>query len=244
MVSIGRAAAAACVFAVLAIAAQAAEPLTGSRIQAFLASFTELRAFAEQRRIHFDRDRDKRRQDGSLQPFTRGLDRLRAAGAYSEATGIVRRHGFTSMESWAGTADRILRAHLTLSMQAQQPSMAAGMADAQAMIMNSPHLTPEQKSQALASLGASRRSMRQMQEADPADKAAVVPYRAQLDATFRNGRKTERGAGQHPGHAVPPPRAGTQGVKARLEKLKELYDAGLISRQEYDAKRAAILNQL
>ncbi len=242
--SIGRAAAAACLFAVLAIAAQAAEPLTGSRIQAFLASFTELKAFAEQRQIHFDGERDKRHRDGSFQPFTRGLDRLRAAGAYSQATGIVRRHGFTSMESWAGIADRVLRAYLALSMQAQQPRMAAGMADAQAMIMNSPHLTPEQKSQALASLGASRRNLQQMQEADPADKAAVVPYRSQLDATFQNGRKTERGMGQPPRRAVPPPRAGAQGVKARLQKLKELHDAGLISRQEYDAKRAAILNQL
>ncbi len=42
--------------------------------------------------------------------------------------------------------------------------------------------------------------------------------------------------------AAPPP--GTPGIKARLRKLKELYDSGLISKQEYDAKRAALLSQL
>ncbi|HSR54725.1 MAG TPA: CsgG/HfaB family protein, partial [Alphaproteobacteria bacterium] len=34
------------------------------------------------------------------------------------------------------------------------------------------------------------------------------------------------------------------GIKARLQKLKELYDAGLISEEEYKTKRKAILSQI
>ncbi|HSR54726.1 MAG TPA: SHOCT domain-containing protein [Alphaproteobacteria bacterium] len=256
MVSFTRCAAAACLAAIVSVSALAAEPLTGSRIKSFISSFTELKSFAEQRQIDFEKNQQERRQGQTFQPFSQGIGQLRAAGAYGEATRIVKRHGYSSMESWAAFADRILRAYIGLSMQSEQPRMAAGMAQARQMIMNNPNMTEQQKAQALASINASMRNVQQMQASNPADKAAVARYRPQLDAVFENdraGRATQRGAHgndrapampQSQGNAAPAPGGKKQGIKARLSKLKELYDAGLISKQEYDAKRADILSQL
>ncbi len=44
-----------------------------------------------------------------------------------------------------------------------------------------------------------------------------------------------------PGGSAP---SGAAGIKERLKKLKELYDAGLISKEEYSTKRAAILKEI
>lgn len=244
----------------VSLGASAAERLTGSQIKGFLSSFPELKAFAEQRRIDFEKDRNRRPGPGggnSFSPFSQGVGQLRAAGAYGEASRIVRRHGFSSMESWAGIGDRILRAYIALHMQGQQPRMAEGMSQARQMIMNNPNMTPEQKAQALDSIGASMRSYRQMQDGSAADKAAILPYRARLDTLFENDRANRgmrrQGAGAPRNPAMAPPGAvrgkpasggNARGVKARLSKLKELYDAGLINKQEYDAKRSAILSEL
>jgi hypothetical protein len=139
--------------------------------------------------------------------------------------------------------------------------MAAGMAQAREMIMNNPNMTEEQKAQAMASIGASMQQFKQMQDGSAADKAAIAPYRAQLDTMFENDRanrhmRRQGSAPQHspamgaPGHAGTgaagpgPGKGGAGGVKARLGKLKELFDAGLITKQEYDAKRSAILSEL
>lgn len=258
--------AAGCLAVLVSFGASAADQLSGSQIKGFISSFPELKAMADKRRIDFEKDRDRRRASAQgFSPFSEGITRLREAGAYGEANGIVRRHGFSSVEAWGGIADRILRAYIALSMQGQQGEMAAGMKDARSMIMNNPHMTEQQKAQALASINASMRSYKLIQEGNPADKAAILPYRAQLDALFDNQRANR---GMNPGKAQPPggtsPRPGQAatgsaagapstgrpsggspgGIKARLGKLKELYDAGLINKQEYDAKRAAILSEL
>jgi hypothetical protein len=44
--------------------------------------------------------------------------------------------------------------------------------------------------------------------------------------------------------AAPAPAGGATGLKARLQKLKELRDAGLITQDEYNAKRKAILSEI
>jgi len=257
---------AACLAVVASFGATAAERLTGSQIKGFMSSFPELKTFAEQRRIDFEKDRN--RQYGSerrnFSPFSQGVGQLRAAGAYGGANRIVRRHGFSNMESWAGIADRILRAYIGVNMQEQQPRMAAGIGQARQMIMNNPHMTPEQKAQALASIGASMQNFQQMQSGSAADKAAILPYRTQLDTVFENDRANRgmrrKGYGTQPGPAMPAQGQAVSegaaggaairgnrnpgGVKARLSKLKELFDAGLINQQEYDAKRSQILREL
>jgi len=240
----------------VSVGASAAEPITGTEIKGFISSFPELKALAERRRIDFEKGGNQPQGRGreSFSPFSQGIGKLRQAGAYGEATLIVRRHGFSSMESWAGTADRILRAYIALDMQGHQPRMAAGMENARSMIMNNPHMTPDQKAQALASIGASMRNYQQMQDASAEDKAAVAPYRTRLDAAFDRSDRGQAGMNRRTrrdqGLATPAPgvspraSGGPKGVKARLAKLKELYDAGLINKQEYDAKRSAILSEL
>ena len=123
--------------------AEAADRLSGAHIKGFMSSFPELKAMADKRRIDFEKDRDRRGRATAqgFNPFSEGIAKLRAAGAYGEANRIVRRHGFANVEAWAGIADRILRAYIALSMQGQQGQMSAGMQDAHNMIMNNPHMT-------------------------------------------------------------------------------------------------------
>jgi len=96
-----------CLAVAVSFGASAAEQaLTGSQVKGFLSSFPELKTFAEKRRIDFEKNRNRQRPQGqnAFGPFSQGVGELRAAGAYGEANRIVRRHGFSSMESWAGIA--------------------------------------------------------------------------------------------------------------------------------------------
>lgn len=71
------------------------------------------------------------------------------------------------------------------------------------------------------------------------------PYRRRVsNSVLANGLKAKLDCPQAAAPAAVAPRAATMDIETRLRKLKGLFDEGLITEEEYNSKRQAILQEL
>lgn len=111
--------------------------------------------------------------------FSDSLGQLKGHDAYSRLEDIARNHGFSNLEEWAATGDRVFQAWMAIEMEQQNPAAQQEMSAALAEIENSPNMTAEQKAQMRAMMQSAMGAMESASNAPAADIAAVRPH---LDA--------------------------------------------------------------
>lgn len=73
---------------------------------------------------------------------------------------------------------------------------------------------------------------------------SVAGDMAQMMAGMAMGQKLAQGFGQEPAAAAPQPAAPEKSVAERLKELKELHDAGILSDDEFNSKKAELVKLL
>lgn len=101
---------------------------------------------------------------------------MRGDPLYDDLEGIAQDHGFTDLQAWAGTGDRIFRAWMAIELEQEAPTSDQEIAQALAEIENSPHMTEAQKAQMRAMMENAMSVMESARNAPPEDVAAVRPH--------------------------------------------------------------------
>ncbi len=118
--------------------------------------------------------------DGSMPDFSRifsdSLDELKGHEAYSRLEELARDHGFSNLDEWASTGDRVFRAWMAIEMEQQNPDARQEMNTALAEIENNPNMTAEQKAQMRAMMESAMGAMQSASNAPAADVEAVRPH--------------------------------------------------------------------
>ncbi len=101
---------------------------------------------------------------------------MRGDPLYDDLEDIAQDHGFTDLQAWAGTGDRIFRAWMAIELEQEAPTSDQEIAQALAEIENSPHMTEAQKAQMRAMMENAMSVMESARNAPPEDVAAVRPH--------------------------------------------------------------------
>ncbi|AHI29549.1 hypothetical protein [Marinobacter similis] len=159
-----------------------AEALTESRIQSFIASLTAAEALEpELEALTDEMEADKEAPDFS-RLFSDIVQQMKGRPVYSRLEDIAQDHGFSNMEEWSTTGDRIFRAWMAIELQEQNPQAQREIAEAMAEIENSPHMTETQKAQMRAMMEGAMGAMESAKNAPPADVEAIRPHLDELRA--------------------------------------------------------------
>lgn len=165
----------------LALSTQAASPkLTGSEVQRFVASLPEVQRLADLIPEAELPEVDESAELDLSHPMSSTVQSLRGHAEYDRFSAVAKQHGFSSLEQWGQTGDRVLRAYLALEMEQQVPGMQAEMARALQEIEQNPHFSPEQREQMKQILTSSLKTMDSVGEAPAADLEVVRPHLAEL----------------------------------------------------------------
>ena len=171
----------------LGAASASAEALTSDRVQAFLASLSAAQALEPELEAIQDEmeaesmDADTAAPDFS-QIFSNTVRNMRGQPVYQRLEGIVQEHGFSDLQQWSRTGDRIFRAWMAIEMQEQEPQAQREIAAAMAEIDNSPHMTDAEKAQMRAMMEGALSAMESAGSAPQEDLDAIRPHLDELRA--------------------------------------------------------------
>jgi len=156
----------------LSVSAQAEQPLNDKIINSWLSSLDALEAWSKKHEEAFSK-LEENDQDNGMSPESM-IAELKAAGLYSDAAALLRKYGFKSPEDWADVQVRIMKAVMSLQMEAE-----AQHTDMQAeieKIRKNSDIPAEYKEQMIAMMESSKKMLEEMSNAAPEDKAAVKPH--------------------------------------------------------------------
>lgn len=173
---------------ILAFTAQA-EKLTDSTIGAFIASMQEAQALQDQYEDTEgwpDPDTD---DIDSIPDMTRlfssGVEKMKGTPAYGKFEGVVKKHGFDNLQSWASVGDRVFAAMMAIEMKGAGDG-GSEMAEAMAEMENDPNMSPEMKAQMRAMMGAALNITKAADNVPAADIEAVRPHMKALQASMND----------------------------------------------------------
>ena len=112
---------------------------------------------------------------GAASPFSTAIAQMQGQQAYNEMLEVIKRHGFSDLDQWGTTADRIMRAFAANSMKTGLPQMDEQMQQALEEIDKS-NMTDAQKDAMRQLMQSSRQMMDVYADVSEADKAAVLPF--------------------------------------------------------------------
>jgi len=169
------------------VAPASAEALTSDRVQSFLASLSAAQALEpELEAIQDEMEAEAMAADAPApdfsQIFSNTVRNMKGQPVYNRLEDIVQDHGFSDLQQWSRTGDRIFRAWMAIEMQEQAPQAQREIADALAEIENSPHMTETQKAQMRAMMEGAMGAMESAKNAPPADLEAIRPHLDELRA--------------------------------------------------------------
>ena len=85
--------------------------LTDAQVDSFIKAYPDVVKFADESGAQLkNRGRGDRAERRDGEPFARAIPMLKQQGLYDKLARVVRPHGFSSPEAFAGTADRVIRA--------------------------------------------------------------------------------------------------------------------------------------
>ena len=165
-------------------AAHAAEQLTGSMVGQFIKTMNDLRQIA----ARYD-EPDQLGEIGSMSeameraaaPFSSSLSTMREYQGYAEFESAISAAGFASIEQWAGVGDRVIIAYGAIKMSERAPDLDIQMAQAMQKLENS-GMSEAQKQMMREMMQSSSRAVQAYTDAPQADKDAVMPFIAELEA--------------------------------------------------------------
>ncbi|MBW4935236.1 hypothetical protein KZO34_11260 [Marinobacter sp. F4206] len=108
--------------------------------------------------------------------FSDTLARMEGQPAYLRLEDIAREHGFSDLEDWSNTGDRIYNAWMAIELEQQNPDAQQEITSALVEIENSPHLTEAQKAQMRAMMENAMNAMESAKDAPREDIEAVRPH--------------------------------------------------------------------
>lgn len=167
--------------------ASSAEALTDSQVQSFLASLSAAQALEPELEAIQDEMEANAREADSEAPdfahiFSNTVRNMEGQPVYEQLEDIVQEHGFSDLQQWGLTGDRIFRAWMAIELQEQNPQAQQEIAEAMAEIENSPHMTETQKAQMRAMMEGAMGAMESARNAPPADIEAIRPHLDELRA--------------------------------------------------------------
>jgi hypothetical protein len=170
-----------------AVRASTLEPMA---IEAYIDSLKAVRQLGEKLQAEGQRGFLEReivpREGQPFDPHARAVKTLQRdfAADYQALGQIVRRHGFTSAESWAALGDRIVLAYGAIKAEAESPTILQLARQGQGIDAQLLQLLPPAQRRQMAQAVSMARALAQV---PAADKRAVRPYTARLDHVFSQG---------------------------------------------------------
>lgn len=179
--------------------AHAEQPLNETVINNWLNSLDALEAWSKKHEEAFSKLEDND-QDNGLSPEAM-IAELKAAGLYSDAESLLRKNGFKSPEAWADVQVRIMKAAMSLQMEAE-----AQNTDIQAeidKIKSNPDIPAEYKEQMIALMTSSQQMLKSLSNASAEDKAAVKPHLEKILMRLEQMDVEEGGEPSFQGRGIP-----------------------------------------
>ncbi|WP_286221475.1 hypothetical protein [Marinobacter apostichopi] len=167
--------------------ASSAEALTGAQVQSFLASLNAAQALEPELEAIQDEMEASTMEGNTEAPdfariFSETVRNMEGQPVYDRLEDIVQEHGFSDLQQWSQTGDRIFQAWMAIELQEQNPQAQQEIAEAMAEIENSPHMTETQKAQMRAMMEGAMGAMESAKNAPPADIEAIRPHLDELRA--------------------------------------------------------------
>jgi hypothetical protein len=116
----------------------------------------------------------------SATPFSTTITRMQGHHAFNEMQETILKHGFSDVQSWGATGDRIMKAFAANSMETEMPQMDEQMKQALEQIEKS-NMTKEQKEGMRQMMQSSMQMMNSYENVSETDKAAVLPYMSVIE---------------------------------------------------------------
>lgn len=163
--------------------AQEGPPLSGDRINGFIASIVALEEWGDDHEDEVDALEDVFDGDAMgdvSNPFAAATRIIESQTWAGEVVDIVQRHGFSDLEDWARTGNRIFMAFMAVQMDVNRPQMEAGLAEALKQIENS-DMSEDQKAQTRQMLLGANQMASVYASVPEADKKAVAPFLEKLE---------------------------------------------------------------
>ena len=117
---------------------------------------------------------------GAASPFSMAIAQMQGQQVYNEMLEVIKRHGFSDLDIWGTTADRIMRAFAANSMKTELPQMDEQMQQALEQIEKS-NMTDAQKDAMRQIMQSSSQMMDVYANVPETDKAAVLPFMSDLE---------------------------------------------------------------
>lgn len=167
-----------------------AEPLSHDEISGFIASLSDMEDLGKK----YENDEGLRlREEEALEHsqsveefnwMSASIAAIKGHPAYDEFEEIAEDHGFSSPEEWGEVGDRVLKAFMAASMDANAREMQAQMEETLRELENNPDISPEQKQMMRDSMGSGMAQFKAMTDAPAADIEAVKPFLPELRRAF------------------------------------------------------------
>ena len=163
--------------------AQSAELLTPQNIEGYIDSVRDLqeisKKYGAEKIVNLDISSGGS-MAGAASPFSMAIAQMKGQQAYNEMLEVIKRHGFSDLDKWGTTADRIMRAFAANSMKTELlPQMDEQMQQALAQIEKS-DMTDEQKDAMRQMMQSSIQMMDIYADVPETDKAVVLPFMSDL----------------------------------------------------------------
>lgn len=163
--------------ALTALPAQARD-LSEQTIRAFIDTLTE----AEDLAPEFEALADEMTADSRAEMpdfshiFSDMISRVEGSPVYNRLEDIAQEQGFSDLEEWGNTGDRIYQAWMAIELEQEDPRARREMQSAMTEIENSPHMTEAQKAQMKAMMENALKAMDSARDAPAKDVEAVRPH--------------------------------------------------------------------
>lgn len=158
-----------------------AEKLTDNTIRSFITTLEKAQALEPE----FE-NLNNQEHLGSIditKIFSSSVEALKGEDAYDSLEDLVQNSGFSNLNQWAATGDRIYGAWMAIEMKDESPEINQEMKTAMAELENNPNMSDQQKAQMRSMMEAALGVSKMASEAPPADIEAVKPHVNALRAT-------------------------------------------------------------
>ncbi|QFS85428.1 MULTISPECIES: hypothetical protein [unclassified Marinobacter] len=168
----------------LTLAPQAqARDLTEKTVRSFIDSLGAAETLAEDHKEFLDALEAEREENMDFSIlFSDSLKDIEGHAMHGQLEKLVKRYGFSSLEQWGQTGDRVYQAWAALEIDEQGGAAEYDMQQALAEIESNPHMTEEQKTEVRAMLQSATSAMSAARSAPESDKRAVRPFMDELRA--------------------------------------------------------------
>ncbi|MCC5856252.1 MAG: hypothetical protein JJU10_11340 [Idiomarina sp.] len=154
-----------------------ADSLTDRHIRAFIASMEELKTIEDELK-EFELDED----DGleGMPSMAQLVENMRDYPVYGRVETAVKKHGFSSVDAWAVTADRVIRAVISVHMEAHQADYRMEMMQLMEDLDSNPHMSAQQRQQMRDMIMQGQEWFDEFGNAPDADRRAIQPHLQRL----------------------------------------------------------------